>query len=236
MYRRVFLESFLGVTGYYIWRRGWDINPYDEGGEKRAESSLRMATLSNLYFPPFDARGDPLSTGQRWTEYLDRFENFLTAMEIDDPKRQCALLLHFSGEEVYRILKTLPETGEANDYRTAVLMLNAYFQPKKNIEFERYTFRQANQQEEETLDEYHTQLQQLATHCEFHDKDAEVKSQIISGCSSKRVRRKALHEANLMLQELLDFGRSLEISEGQATGIENATTSMSDLQVNKVKS
>ena len=85
------------------------------------------------------------------------------------------------------------------------------------------------------MDEYHTRLQQLATHCEFHDKDAKVKSQIISGCSSKRVRRKALREANLTLQELLDFGRSLEISEGQATGIENATTSMSDLQVNKVK-
>ena len=189
----------------------------------------------SLYFPSFDARGDPSSTGQRWTEYIERFENFLTAMEIDDPKRQRALLLHFSGDDVYRIFKTLPETGEAKDYKKAVEKLTGYFKPKKNIEFERYTFRQANQHEAETLDAYHTRLQQLATHCEFHEKDAEVKSQIISGCSSKRVRRKALREPALKLQELLDFGRSLEISEGQASGIEHATTAMSDLQVNKVK-
>ena len=137
--------------------------------------------------------------------------------------------------EIYLIFKTLPETGEAKDYKNAVDKLTGYFKPKKNIEFERYTFRQANQHEAETLDEYHTRLQQLATHCEFHEKDAEVKSQIISGYSSKRVRRKALREPALKLQELLDFGRSLEISEGQASGIEHATTAMSDLQVNKVK-
>ena len=135
-----------------------------------------MAMMPSLYFPTFDARVDPSSTGQRWTEYIDRFDNFLTAMEIDDPKRQRALLLHFSGEEVYRVFKTLPDTGEANDYRTAVTKLTTCFQPKMNIEFERYTFRQANQQEGETLDEYHTRLQQLATHCEFHEKDTEIKS------------------------------------------------------------
>ena len=43
-----------------------------------------------------------------------------------------------------------------------------------------------------------------------------------------------LHEPTLTLHELFDFGHSLEVSEGQANGIENATTAMLDLQVNKV--
>ena len=76
-----------------------------------------MAMQPSLYFPSFDARGDPSSTGQRWTEHIERFENFLTAMEIEDPKRLRALLLHFSGKDVDRIFKTLLETGEAKDYK-----------------------------------------------------------------------------------------------------------------------
>ena len=141
-----------------------------------------MSSVAPLYFPPFDVRGDPSSLGQRWAEYVERYNNFLLAMDITDPTRQRALLLHFSGEDVYRIFKTLPETGEAKDYKKATAAMKAYFQPQKNLEYEKYTFRQATQQVGETLDTYHTRLQQLATYCEFHNKDAEVKSQIVSGC------------------------------------------------------
>ena len=193
-----------------------------------------MSSVAPLYFPPFDVRGDPSSLGQRWAEYVERYNNFLLAMDITDPTRQRALLLHFSGEDVYRIFKTLPETGEAKDYKKATAALKAYFQPQKNIEYEKYTFRQATQQVGETLDTYHTRLQQLATYCEFHDKDAEVKSQIVSGCSSKRVRRHALREPKLPLPELLAFGRSIEISEDQATGIEKEIN-VAKLQIDTVK-
>ena len=89
-----------------------------------------MAMVPSLYSPSFDARGDLSSTGQRWTEYTDCFDKFLTAMEIDDPIRQRTLLLHFS-EEICCIFKTVPDTGEGNNYRTAITKLTTYFQPKK---------------------------------------------------------------------------------------------------------
>ena len=193
-----------------------------------------MSSIAPLYFPPFDVRGDPSSLGQRWAEYVERYNNFLLAMDITDPTRQRALLFHFSGEDAYRIFKTLPETGEAKDYKKATAALKAYFQPQKNIEYEKYTFRQATQQVGETLDTYHTRLQQLATYCEFHDKDAEVKSQIVSGCSSKRVRHKALREPQLTLPELLAFGRSRELSEDQATGIEKEINNVVKPQVDTI--
>ena len=41
-----------------------------------------------------------------------RFENFLTAINVTEPKRKRALLLHYIGEVAYDIFDTLHETGE----------------------------------------------------------------------------------------------------------------------------
>ena len=48
-------------------------------------------------FPSFNVDDDPTTTGQRWTKCKKRFENFLLAMDIDDPTRKHALLLHYIG-------------------------------------------------------------------------------------------------------------------------------------------
>ena len=49
-----------------------------------------------LSFPPFDPDIEPHTVGSRWEKWLDRFENYLVAMDITDGKRQKALLLHFA--------------------------------------------------------------------------------------------------------------------------------------------
>ena len=54
--------------------------------------------------------------------------------------------------------------------------------PMANSEFSIYCFRQAKQQPNETLDTFHTRLQQLAMSCSFADNNKEVKTQIIQAC------------------------------------------------------
>jgi hypothetical protein len=46
----------------------------------------------------------------------------------------------------------------------------------------------------ETIASFHTGLRQLALNCEFADTSKEVKSQIIQGCHSTRLRRKVLRD------------------------------------------
>jgi hypothetical protein len=53
-----------------------------------------------------------------------------------------------------------------------------------------YKFRQVKQSTNETIDSFHTRLRQLAHNCESTENDREVKSQIIQGCQSTRLRRK----------------------------------------------
>ena len=129
------------------------------------------------------------------------------------------MLLHFAGPSVDEIFDTLPDTGEAKDYDKAVEALNAYFIPQINTAYEEYNFRQAKQRDNETLDAYHTRLRQLSQNCSFADVDKEIKNQIIIGCSSQKLRRRALRD-NPTLKELLDAGRAEETSQAQAKTVE----------------
>ncbi|VDI12771.1 Hypothetical predicted protein [Mytilus galloprovincialis] len=119
-------------------------------------------------------------------------------------------LVHYAGEDVNEVFDALDNTGE--DFAAAKHKLTAHFAPKKNTEYEIYKFRQAKQTSDETIDSFHTRLRQLAVNCEFTETSKEVKSQIIQGCHSTRLRRKALRE-DTTLEVLISSARALELSE-----------------------
>ena len=81
-------------------------------------------------------------------------------------------------------------------------------------------FRGTSQDSQETVDQYCTKLRKLAADCRFHDKDAEIKSQILGHCQSDSLRRRALRTPNLSLSDLLTMARTLEKSELQASDME----------------
>ena len=152
-------------------------------------------------------------------------------MDIKNHKpRKRALLLHFAGEEVNEIFETLPNTGD--NYDTAVARLTEYFSPKKNTKFEVYEFRQAKQEHGEGIDTFHTWLRQLALTCEFGENDREAKSQIIQGCSSTRLRRRALRE-DMNLDDLLKLARSMESADRQANEIEKSDRATEEINASR---
>ena len=167
-------------------------------------------------FPPFNIHETALDV--HWRKWIKRLDNLLVGMDVKDKKRQRALLLHYAGEDVNDIFETLSDTGD--DYATAVKKLTDYFEPRKNTEYEVYKFRQAKQQTDEGIDAYLTRLRQLSINCEFGDVNKEIKSQIIQGCSSTRLRRRALRE-DQTLDDLLKLARSMELSDKQACEIEH---------------
>ena len=68
------------------------------------------------------------------------------------------------------------------------------------------------QMDSETVDDYGTSLRQKAEYCDFTEKEKELKSQIIQGCKSAKVKRKVLQE-NLDLQKLLLTARIMELEK-----------------------
>ena len=178
-------------------------------------------------FPPFNVHLDS-NAGPRWEKWLKRVERLFIGMNLDDKKQKRALLLHYAGPDVDDIFDTLPDTGENDDYDTAVEKLNEYFNPQVNTTYEVYSFRMAKQKEGESLDSYHTRLRQLAKTCQFADQDKEIKDHIILTCTSNALRRRALRD-DFTLANLLKHGRALEMSESQASEVEKT-----DFQANTV--
>ena len=72
------------------------------------------------------------------------------------------------------------------------------------------------------MNAFHSRLRQLSATCEFGDVDKEIKSQIFLSCSSQRLQCKALRDATMTLQTLLNEAWALEISETQAKDIESS--------------
>ena len=169
-------------------------------------------------FPTFEVHLDG-NTGPRWKKWIIRLERLLTAMNITDKQQKKALMQHFAGPEVDEIFDTLEDPEAETDYKTAEEKLTEFFAPQTNIAYEVYNFRQARQNQGESLDSYHVRLRQLAKTCDFVDIDKEIKEHIILSCTSSTLRRRALQE-EYDLNKLLKVGRSLEISESQARHLE----------------
>ena len=157
-------------------------------------------------FPSFNVEEPAVDT--RWKKSCARLENLLVGLDIKDNKRKRALLLHFFGEQVNDIFDTLPDTG--NDYVRALDKLINYFAPKKCTKFEICKFRQATQEVNEPIETFHTRLRKLSENWEFDSKDKEIRSQIIQGCASTRLRRKTLRD-DMTLDTLIKEARALEL-------------------------
>jgi len=193
-----------------------------------------MAELTEIpQFPAFVPDADPTSVAQRWKRWSDRFENLIIALGVTDNTRKKALLFHLAGEPVYEIYEGLVIPAVAEDADPAVdnvyintkRAMDDHFNPKRNAEFEVYSFHKAQQHQDETTDAYHARLRSLARYCEFTNTDSELKSHIIQTCTSTRLRRRALSEPTLTLQQLLDTTRSMEAAERQVKSIEGSSSS-----------
>ena len=110
--------------------------------------------------------------------------------------------------------QTMDQTN--SNYNVLKRYFTDYFTPQKNTSYERLKSRNITQNKGETIDSFQTRLRALAINCDFHDTDSDIFRQILHGCTSSRLRRRALRESFTLDQILLET-RSQELSEARAT-------------------
>ena len=124
----------------------------------------------------FDPNVDPSTISLCWKGCLHRFNRFAVAANITNTNRKRAMLLYQASPAVDKIFRTLENSGEDDDYDTAVTRLTDYFEPQQNVLNTTYIFRQCTQSPQESLAEYHVRLRTLAEKCDFGDRvDFEIK-------------------------------------------------------------
>ena len=168
--------------------------------------------------PPFSV-SDHRSLSQRWEKWTKSLDYYLRASGVTDQKQKRAVLLHLAGPDVQEIFETLHNTGE--DYKTALEKRNEYFQPKRNIPYERHVFRQISQQTDESMDVFVTRLRTASKTCNFGDQTEEaIRDQAIDKCNSIELRHRLLRENEIDLAKLLTISRAFEQSHFQAQEME----------------
>ncbi|KAJ1189057.1 hypothetical protein NDU88_005808 [Pleurodeles waltl] len=101
-------------------------------------------------------------------------ENYFVATREKDGVVKRSLLLHFVGDEIYKLFRHLPNTGAHDDYDVAVRALNAHFDPQLNLDLERFKLRQARQRGGESIVQFYARLRELASTCTDDDQQKEV--------------------------------------------------------------
>ena len=110
--------------------------------------------------PPFSIE-PTYSASTRWERWLRRFGNFVVARDIVTDARQKAMLLHYAGEAVFDLSEAVGVIPTDN-FDATKLKLTAYFTPRRNEEYEVFTFRQTQQKSGETIDQFHARLPQMS--------------------------------------------------------------------------
>jgi len=102
-------------------------------------------------------------------------------------------------------------------YVSAVTALDNYFQSRTNIPYERHVFRQVQQRDAESIDQFVTRLRQQADLCSFdNQKDDNIRDQLIDKCRSATLRKQLLEKCEITLLQALETARAKEAAEKQA--------------------
>ena len=173
--------------------------------------------VNNLHIPPFPKfyLDDQNTISIRWEKYKKRFDNLSVALNIKDDKQKLALFLNYAGEELYDIYDNLLVPGavvpeNSTEFAEAIKLLDSHLNPKCNITYEIYLFRQLKQQIDEAIQTFYIRVKQQALKCNFKDTEDEIKQQLILATNINKLRRHAFANPEMSLQQLLTYGKNLE--------------------------
>ena len=135
---------------------------------------------------------------------------------VTNEGQKVALLLHSGAIELLEIYYTPVSEDQDTSFNDCVAVLDNYFTPEVNVPFERHVFRQMQQMEGETIDQFVCRLRQKAISCEFPNVDEAIGDQIIEECRDPKLRRKFLEKSSeATLTVLQETARVHEVVNAQ---------------------
>ena len=155
-----------------------------------------------------------------WKKWTRGIRNFLTATGITNDARKKATLLHFAGQKINDIFDTLAEEDDSDSFEVTMQKISDHLEPKKNIAFNRYTFRSIKQQEGETTKSYVIRLKEEAMKCEFdkYSVNEAIVEQVVVNSNSDKLRQKLLEAGagkDLSLETVLSAASVVEETKKQ---------------------
>jgi hypothetical protein len=140
-----------------------------------------------------------------WPKWCKRFEQFRTASGLskEDEVRQVSTLLYCLGEEAEDVLASANITeDDRKTYKTVLDKLDAFFQVRKNVIFERARFNKRDQKEGEAAEEYITALYNLVSSCDYGDLATEmIRDRLVVGIRDTALSQRLQVDPDLTLEK-----------------------------------
>lgn len=170
-----------------------------------------------------DLSGNTSNISYRWETWIKQFKYYLTAtgLEGEGDKRKVAILLSLIGPQAVTVFNSFNADADTIKYKDLVQLFANHFNPK-NITVERHNFLTRRQKDNETLDEFVTDLKNLSLTCEFGIlQNSLIKDLLICGLNKSNLfmKERLLQEDDLTLDRALKIWKSLELSQGQAQAL-----------------
>ncbi|XP_046601433.1 uncharacterized protein K02A2.6-like [Neodiprion lecontei] len=180
------------------------------------------------------------NVGENWRTWRARFENYLVASEANKKSEatQCAQLLHYIGEDGFKIFTTFTIPDEEKDkLQPLIKKFEEHFLPKENLAYERYQFFSYRQRDGETLEQFITELKKKAKKCKLGSLNDElIKTMITCGVADGSIREKLLQNDEQTLQEAIDRCLIIEKSKERSQEMEHALTTTASVDAIKGRS
>nr|XP_058968946.1 uncharacterized protein LOC131795390 [Pocillopora verrucosa] len=140
-------------------------------------------------------------------------------LDKEDEVRQVATLLAVIGKEANKVFRTFTWASAGDEKKIAPVLkqFEDYCIPRENTIYERFLFFTRDQRESETVDQYMTELRQIAGNCDFESLTPEqlLRDRLVTGTRNGKVRENLLKEKKLTLEKALDIARAAESTVAQ---------------------
>ena len=171
---------------------------------------------------PFEVEGN-----ENWTEYAERFDNFLIANQINEELRKKATFLACLGGPGYKLLRSLCQNDtSAKTFDQLKATMKDHLQPKPNEIAERYRFYKRDRKTGESVNGFIAEMRKLSAHCGFGQTLNEyLHDRLVCGLNCERVQQKLLSTDDLDLDKAVKIAKSFETASREAKGLQHGVAS-----------
>lgn len=172
-----------------------------------------------------------------WKVFRQRVEIHLKATKSnnEDDEIKIAILLDIGGEQAISIFNTLKfdkikvkvgdeevEKDESEIFEKVLEKFELYFNPRRNIVYERYKFLQRGQHENEAFDAFLADILKLVKSCEYMDEQNQLRDRIVLGVQNKRLQAELLDKDQLTFEKAVDRCRTFEVNQKQTNEVQSS--------------
>lgn len=157
-----------------------------------------------------------------WSDWNDKFDKYLTFLNVQDSTKKRDILLRCAGDDVTDYLQVWSDAS-GGDYESIITTLNVSFRPKLNVRYERHKFHSCVQKSDETIDDYIIRLKRLAKTCKFDDLNDRIVEHFIEKSPSTMLRHILLREQDLDFETMLTIVRDFESNKCEPNAVTDDT-------------